>query len=118
MCGLAIDDPVLRDALGLSPRRPNATANIATMGTAGDDGEEHWRTDCEPEEHRGPRITELSTPLDTGHEEVDFGAARPRKEGLGLSPIKDTAHARAGPVPSGFPSRSALTALDVVDLME
>ena len=112
------DDPVLRDALGLSPRRPDATANIATMRTAGDDGDGHWRTHFEPEEHRRPRITEPSTPLDTGHEEADFGAARPREEGLGLFPIRATARARVGSVPPGFPSRSALTAWELVDLME
>ena len=112
------DDPVLRDALGLSPRRPDATANIATIRTAGDGGNGQWLTDFEHEGHRGPRITEPSTPLDTGHEEVDFGAARPREEGLGLSPIRDTARARAGSVPPGFPSRSALTAWEVVGLME
>ena len=88
------DDPVLCDALDLFPRRPDATANIATMGIAGDDRDGHWRTDFEPEEHRGPRVIEPSTPLYTGHEEVNFGAARPREEGLGLSPI--TARARAG----------------------
>ena len=112
------DDPVLRDALGLPPGRPDATANIAKMGTAGDDEDGHWRTDFEPEEHRRPRITEPSTPLDTGHEEADFGAARPQEEGLGLSPIRATARGRTGSVPPGFPSRSALTALEVMDLME
>ena len=50
------DDPALRDALNLCPRRLDATANIATMGTAGDDGDGHWRTDFEPEEHREPRV--------------------------------------------------------------
>ena len=100
------------------PGRPDATANIATMGTAGDDGDGHWRADVEPEEHRGPRITEPSTPIDTGHEEVDFMAARPREEALGLSHIRDTVRARAGSVPPGFPSGCALTALEVVDLME
>ena len=109
---------MLRDAVGLPPGRPDATANIAMMGTAGDDGDGHWRTDFEPEEHRRPRITEPSTPLDTGHEEADFGAARLQEEGLGLSPIRDTARARAGSAPPGFPSRSALTALEVMDLME
>ena len=109
---------MLRDALDLSPRRLDANANIATMGTAGDDGDRHWRTDFEPEEHRRPRVIEPSTPLDTGHEEVDFGAVRPRKEGLGLPLIRATARACAGSVPPGFHSRSALTALEVVDLVE
>ena len=49
---------------------------------------------------------------------MDFGAARPRQEGLGLSPIRDTARTYTGSVPPGCPSRSALTALEVVDLME
>ena len=112
------DDTVLRDALGLSPRRPDATANSTTMETAGDDRDGHWRTDFEPEEHRGPRVTALSTRLDQGHEEVNFGAAPPREEGLGLSPIRDTARARAGSAPPGFPSRSALNAFEVVELVE
>ena len=63
------------------------------MGTADDDGDGHWRTDFEPEEHRRPRVIEPSTPLDKGHEEVDFGEARPREEGLGLSTIRKTARA-------------------------
>ena len=112
------DDLVLRDALGLPPGLPDAAANIAMMGTAGDDRDGHWRTEFEPEEHRGPRVIEPSTPLDTGHEEADFEAARPREEGLGLSPIRGTARARAEFVPPGLPSRSSLTALDVVDLTE
>ena len=109
------DDPVLRNALGLPPGRFDATANIAMMGTASDDEDGHWGTDFEPEEHRRPRVTEPSTPLDTGHEEADFGAARPQEEGLGFSPIRDTARVRAGSVPPGFPPRSALTALEAVD---
>ena len=112
------DDPVFRDAPGLPPGRPDATANIAMMATAGDDEDGHWRTDFEPEERWRPRITAPSTPLDTGHEEADFGAARPQGEGLGLSPIRATARARAGTVPPRFPSRSALTALEVLDLIE
>ena len=74
------NDPVLRNALGLPPGRPGATVNIATMGTAGEHGDGHWRTNFDPEEHRRPRITEPSTPLDIGHEETDFGR-RDRKKG-------------------------------------
>ena len=88
------------------------------MGTAGDDEDGHWRNDFEPEEQRRPRVTEPSTPLQTGNEEVDFGVARPQEEGLGLSPTRDTARSRTGSAPPGFASRNALTALDVVDLME
>ena len=112
------DDPVLRDAFGLPPRLPDSTANIAMVGTAGDDEDGHWRTDFEPEEHRRPRVTEPSTPLQSGYEEVDFGVARPQEEGLGLSPIRDTARARTGSPPPGFASRNALTALEVVELIE
>ena len=109
---------MLRDALGLPSRRPDAAANIAMMGTSGDDEEGHWCSDFEPEEHRRPRITEPSTLLEAGNEEVDFGAVPPQEEGLGLSPIRDTTRARAGSVPPGFASRRALTATEVVDLME
>ena len=66
---------VLRDALVRSPRSLNPTANIAMMGTAGDDEDGHWRSDFEPEEHRGPRVMERSTPLHAGNEKVDFGVA-------------------------------------------
>ena len=111
------DDTVLRDSLGLPPRRPDAAANITMMGTAGDDETGHWRADFEPEEHRRPRITEPSTPLEAGNEEVDCGVAPPQEEGLGLSPIRDTTRARAGSVPRSFASRSALPVLEVVDLM-
>ena len=62
------DYPVLRDALGLPPSRPNSATNIAVVGTAGDDEDAHWRTDFEPDEHQRPRITELSTPLEAGNE--------------------------------------------------
>ena len=62
------DDPVMRDVLGLPPRPPDATANIAMMGTAGDDEEGPWRTDFEPEKHRRPRVTEPSTPLQMDNE--------------------------------------------------
>ena len=72
------DDPVLRDALGLPPRLPGFTANTAVVGTAGDDEDGHWRTDFEPEEHRRPRVTEPSTSLLTGNEEVSLGVARPQ----------------------------------------
>ena len=77
----------------IGPRLPDATASIAMMWTAGDDEKGHWRTDFEPEEHWKPRVTEPSTPLQTGNEEVDFGVTRPQEEGLGLSPIRDTARA-------------------------
>ena len=112
------DDPVLRDALGLLPRLPDSTANIAMVGTAGDNEDGHWRPDFEPEEHRRSRVTEPSTPLQTGNEEVDFGVAQPQEEGLGLSPTRDTARSRTGSAPPGFASRNALTAMKVVDLME
>ena len=111
-------DPVLLDALGLPPGRSDAAANIAMMGTAGDNEDGHWRADFEPEEHRRPRITKPSTPLEAGNEEVDFGVAPPQEERLRLSPIRDTTRARAGSAPPGFASRSALTALEVVDLMD
>ena len=88
------------------------------LGTAGDDEDGHWRTDFEPEEHRRPRITKPSTPLQTGNEEVDFGVARPQDEGFGLSPIRDTARSRTGSAPPGFAPRKALTTLEVVDLMD
>ena len=112
------DDPVLRDALGLPPRRPNSTANIAMMGNGGDDEDGHWRNDFEPEEHRRPRVMEPSTPLQAGNEEVGFGVARQQGEGLGLSPISDTARSRTGSAPPGFASRNVLTALEVVEWME
>ena len=112
------DGPVLRDALGLPSRLPDAAANIAMMGTAGDDDEGHWCTDFELEEHRRPRITEPSTALQTGNEETDFGVATLQEEGLGLSLLRDTARARTGSAPPGFASNNALTALEVVDLME
>ena len=35
------EHPVLRNALGLPPRSPNVTANIATMGTAGAEENAH-----------------------------------------------------------------------------
>ena len=111
------DDPVLRDALGLPPRLPDATVNLAMMGTAGNDEDGHWRADFEPEEHRRPRITEPSTPLQAGNEEVDIGVAIPQEEGLGLSPIRDTARVQTGSAPPGFASRNTLTALEVVELM-
>ena len=112
------DDPLLRDALGLLSRIPDSAANIAMVGTAGDDEDGHWRTDFEPEEHRRPRVTEPSTPLQTGNEEVDFGVARPQEDGLGMFPTRDTARSRTGSAPSDFASRNALTAMEVVDLME
>ena len=112
------DDPVLRDALGLPPGRLDAIANITMMGPAGNDEDGNWRTDFEPEEHRRIRITEPFTPRDTDHEEEAFGAARPQEEGVGLSPLRATARTRAGSVPPGCFSRSALTALEVVDLIE
>ena len=107
---------MLRDALGLLPRLPDSTANIAMMGIAGDDEDGHWRTDFEPEEHRRPKVTEPSTPLQTGNEDVEFGVARPQDEGLGLSPIRDTARSRTDSAPPGFASRNAPTPLEVVDL--
>ena len=88
------------------------------VGTVGDDQDGHWRTDFEPEDHRRPRVTEHSTPFQTGNEEVDFGVARPQEEGLGLSPIRDTARSRTGSAPPNFASRSALIALKVVGQME
>ena len=112
------DAVVLRDALGLPPRLPDSTANIAMVGTAGDDDDGHWRTDFEPEAHRRPRVTEPATRLQAGNKEVDVVVARPQEEGLGLSPIRDTARSRTGSAPPGFASRNALTALEVVDLME
>ena len=78
--------PVLRDAFGLPPRSPNPTANLAMMGTAGDDDDAHWRSDFEPEEHRRPRVMRPSTSLVAGNEEVDLGVAQPPDDGLGLSP--------------------------------
>ena len=75
------DDPVRRDDLGLPPRLPDSTANIAMVRNAGDDEDGHWRTDFEPEEQRIPKVTEPSAPLQTGNEEVDFGVARPQEEG-------------------------------------
>ena len=70
------DVPLLRDVLGLPPRLPDSTANIAMMGAAGGD--------------------------EGGDEEVDFGVARPQEEGLGLSPIRATARSRTGSAPPGF----------------
>ena len=102
------DDRVPRDALGLSPRFFDSTANIAMVGTAGDGEDGHWRTDFEPEEHRRPRVTEPSTSFQTGEEEVDFGVAWPQEERLGLSPIRDTARARTGSAPPDSVSRNAL----------
>ena len=99
---------MLRNALGLPPSRPDSAANIAMVGTAGDEEAAHWRTDFEPDEHRRPRIIELSTPLEAGDEEVDFEVGQPRKEGLGLSPHRAAARNRAGSVPPGFASRSTL----------
>ena len=115
---MASDDPVSRDALGLPPRFPNLTANVAMMGTAGDDEDGHWRSDFEPEVHRKPRVTEPSMPLQTCNEDVDFGVSRPQEDGLVLSPIREAARSRTGSVPPGFASRNALTALEVLDLME
>ena len=60
----------------------------------------------------------LSMPLQVGNEEVDFAVARPQKDGLRLSAIGEAARSRAGSAPPGFASRNALTALEVVDLME
>ena len=80
------DDPVLRNALGLPPRLPDSTAIIAMVGTAGDDEDGHWRTDFEPEEHRRSRVTEPSTPLQTGNEKEESGVARPHEKGLGCLP--------------------------------
>ena len=111
------DDPLLRDALALPPSPPDPAANIAVVGTAGDDGDAHWRTDFEPEEHRKHRLIEPSSPLEAGNGEVDLELGRPREEGLGLSPLRNTARNRAGPVPPGFASRNALTDLAVVNLM-
>ena len=66
------------------------------MGTAGDDEDGHWRNDFEAEEHLTPRVLDPSTPLQTGHEEVEFGVARQQEDGLALSPIRDTARSRTG----------------------
>ena len=112
------EDPVLRDALGLPPRSPNVTANITTMGTVGADEDAHWRSEFEPEEHRRPRVTEPSTPLQAGDEEVHFGATRPPDEGLVLASIREAPRSCAGSAPPGLASRSALVAMEVVDLME
>ena len=112
------DDPVLRDALGPPPRLPDSVANIATMGTVGDDEDGHWRNDFEPEEHWRPRVTETSKPLQTGNEEVDFWVAQPQEDGLGLSLIRDAGRSRTGSAPPGFASRNALTALEVMNLLE
>ena len=67
-----------------------------------------WRINLEPEKHRRPRVTEPSTPLQTGNEAEDFGVEGPQEEGLGLSPIRDTARARTGSAPPGFTSSNAL----------
>ena len=65
----------------------------------------------------GLRSPPRSTRLQTGNEEVEFGVARPPEDGLGVSTIRDTARAQTGSAPRGF-ARNALTALEVVDLME
>ena len=109
-------DPVLRDALGLPPRSPSPTANVAMMRTAGDDEDANWHSDFEPEDHRRPRVTEPSTPVQAGNEEVDFGVAQPPDDGLGFSPVREAARSRTGSVPPGFTSCNALTALNVADL--
>ena len=83
------DDPVLRDTLGLPPPLPNLSANVAILGTAGDDEDGHWRNDFEPEAHWRPRVTEPSTPLQASNEAMDFGVARPQEDELGLSPDVD-----------------------------
>ena len=70
------------------------------------------------EEYRMPRVMEPCTLLQAGNEEVNFGVAWPQEEGLGLSPIRDTARSRARLPPPGFVSHNALTALEVVDLMD
>ena len=88
------------------------------VGAAGDDEDGHWRTDFEPGEHRRPRVTEPSTPLQTSNEELDVKAVQPQEEGLGLSPTRDTARSRTGSAPPCFASRNALTAMDRVDLLE
>lgn len=84
----------------------------------GDDEDAHWRSGFEPEEQRRPRVAEPSTPLQVGHGEVDFEAARPQEESLGLSPTREAACSCTGSVPAGVVSPSALIALKVVDLME
>ena len=85
---------------------------------AGGNEDGHWRTDFDPEEHRRPGVTEPSMPLQAGNDEVDSGVARPQEDGLGLSPIRGTVRSRTGSAPPGFAPRNALTALEVVDLME
>ena len=112
------DDSVLRDALGLPPRLPDFTANIAMIRTAGEDEDGHWRTDFEAEEHRRPRLRNPPRRFKPAMKRWSLGFARPQKERLGLSPIEDTARSRTGSAPPGFASRNALTALEVVDLME
>ena len=72
---------MLRSALGLPPRSPNPTANIAMIRAAGDDEYAHWRSDFEAEEHRRPSVTDPSTPLQAGNEEVVFGATGRRMKG-------------------------------------
>ena len=112
---------MLHGAPAVSTRPRDATANIATMGTGGDDADRHWRTDFEPEERRRPRITEPAAPRETPHGEVDYGgAALPLEEGIELSPIRDAARSartRAGSVPPGFPSDGAPTACGTLDLI-
>ena len=88
------------------------------MGSAGDGKDAHWRSGFKSEEHRMPRVTELSMPLQAANEEMDFGVARPPDDGLGLPPIREAARSRTGSVPQGFISCNALTALEVVDLVE
>ena len=97
-------DPVLRDALGLPPRLPDSTANTTMVGTAGDDEDGHWRNNFEPEEHRRPRVTDPSTPLQTGNEEVDFGVALTFCENLTVMRFRGTV-GRILPW-KGFPGRS------------
>ena len=86
------EDPALRDALSLPPKPPDATANIATMGTAGDDVGapiSSARSIGGPGLWNPPLLFKLATKQRTG-------VARRQEEGLGLSPIRDTARARMG----------------------
>ena len=49
---------------------------------------------------------------------MDCWATRPSSERLGLSSIRKAARSGAGSISPGFASRSALTALVIVDLTE
>ena len=67
---------------------PSKRGGSVAARRSGDDGDAHWRTDFEPEEYKRPRITEPSSPLEAGNEEVDFEVERPREEGLRFLPSR------------------------------